>query len=143
MYIYYSTNLLHSPAIIDQTYDTRKAMALAIAEQFFGCFITMERWSDIWLPEGISGYLAGLYAKKCFGNNEYRDWIHSVSKNSTMFACSLFLINKFKVYMKCQHKINEYEYIKNRSNLECKLRCTMTLFLCIRRCRRWCDMNRR
>lgn len=75
----FSTNLLHSTAIVDQTYETRKSMALAIAEQFFGCFITMERWSDIWLPEGIASYLAGLYAKKCFGNNEYRDWVHSVS----------------------------------------------------------------
>ncbi|XP_063225105.1 transcription initiation factor TFIID subunit 2 [Bacillus rossius redtenbacheri] len=72
-----STNLLHSPVIIDQTYITRKAMAQAIAEQFFGCFISMQNWSDTWLPKGISMYLCGLYAKKCFGNNEYREWIHS------------------------------------------------------------------
>ncbi|XP_054290180.1 transcription initiation factor TFIID subunit 2-like [Macrosteles quadrilineatus] len=72
-----STNLLHSVAIIDQTYITRKAMALAIAEQFFGCFISMQNWSDIWLPKGIATYLTGLYAKKCFGNNAYREWIHS------------------------------------------------------------------
>nr|CAD7424617.1 unnamed protein product [Timema monikensis] len=72
-----STNLLHSPAIIDQTYITRKAMAQAIAEQFFGCFISMQNWSDTWLPKGISTYLCGLYAKKSFGNNEYRGWIHS------------------------------------------------------------------
>lgn len=72
-----STNLLHSPAIIDQTYITRKAMAQAIAEQFFGCFISMQHWSDTWLPKGISTYLCGLYAKKCFGNNEYREWIQS------------------------------------------------------------------
>uniref|UniRef100_A0A1B6LDU4 Transcription initiation factor TFIID subunit 2 n=1 Tax=Graphocephala atropunctata TaxID=36148 RepID=A0A1B6LDU4_9HEMI len=72
-----STNLLHSNAIIEQTYVTRKAMALAIAEQFFGCFISMQNWSDIWLPKGIATYLTGLYAKKCFGNNAYREWIHS------------------------------------------------------------------
>ncbi|XP_067013693.2 transcription initiation factor TFIID subunit 2 [Anabrus simplex] len=72
-----STNLLHSPAIIDQTYITRKAMAQAIAEQFFGCFISMQNWSDTWLPKGISTYLCGLYAKKCFGNNEYREWVQS------------------------------------------------------------------
>ncbi|PSN33564.1 Transcription initiation factor TFIID subunit 2 [Blattella germanica] len=52
-----STNLLHSLAIIDQTYITRKAMAQAIAEQFFGCFISMQNWSDIWLAKGISTYL--------------------------------------------------------------------------------------
>lgn len=72
-----STNLLHSSAIIDQTYITRKAMALAIAEQFFGCFISMQNWSDSWLPKGISTYLCGLYSKKCFGNNAYREWIQS------------------------------------------------------------------
>ncbi|KAJ4440026.1 Transcription initiation factor TFIID subunit 2, partial [Periplaneta americana] len=58
-----STNLLHSNAIIDQTYITRKAMAQAIAEQFFGCFISLQNWSDIWLPKGISTYLCSLYAK--------------------------------------------------------------------------------
>ncbi|XP_015121942.1 transcription initiation factor TFIID subunit 2 [Diachasma alloeum] len=72
-----NTNLLHSTAIIDQVYITKKAMAQAIAEQFFGCFISMQNWSDTWLPKGISTYLTGLYAKKCFGNNEYRQWIQS------------------------------------------------------------------
>lgn len=72
-----STNLLHSAVIIDQVYMTRRAMAQAIAEQFFGCFISMQNWSDMWLPKGISQYLCGLYSKKCFGNNEYREWIHS------------------------------------------------------------------
>lgn len=85
-----STNLLHSPAIIDQTYITRKAMAQAIAEQFFGCFISMQNWSDTWLPKGISTYLCSLYAKKCFGNNEYREWIQSelqeVVKYEEMFG---------------------------------------------------------
>ncbi|XP_012265791.1 transcription initiation factor TFIID subunit 2 isoform X2 [Athalia rosae] len=72
-----NTNLLHSTAIIDQVYITKKAMAQAIAEQFFGCFISMQNWSDTWLPKGISTYLTGLYAKKCFGNNEYRQWVQS------------------------------------------------------------------
>ena len=87
-FLCFSTNLLHSSAIIDQTYITRKAMALAIAEQFFGCFISMQNWSDSWLPKGISTYLCGLYSKKCFGNNAYREWIHSV--------CDVFM--------------NDYEY---------------------------------
>lgn len=71
-----STHLLHSIAIIDQTYATRKAMAKAVSEQFFGCFITMQNWSDLWLAKGIPDYLCGLYSKKCFGNNEYRYWTH-------------------------------------------------------------------
>lgn len=72
-----STNLLHSIAIIDQTYHTRQVLSTAIAEQFFGCFITMQNWSDTWLARGIAQYLCGLYSKKCFGNNEYREWIQS------------------------------------------------------------------
>lgn len=72
-----STNLLHSIAIIDQTYETRKVLSTAIAEQFFGCFIAMHNWSDTWLARGIAEYLCGLYSKKCFGNNEYREWVQS------------------------------------------------------------------
>ncbi|GJQ75752.1 putative zinc ion binding protein [Trypoxylus dichotomus] len=72
-----NTNLLHSAVIIDQVYATRRAMAQAIAEQFFGCFISMQNWSDMWLPKGISLYLSGLYCKKCFGNNEYREFVQS------------------------------------------------------------------
>ena len=67
-----STNLLHSRHIIDQTYATRRILSLAIAQQFFGCFITMQSWSDAWLTRGISQFLASLYYKKAFGNNEYR-----------------------------------------------------------------------
>ncbi|XP_060530001.1 transcription initiation factor TFIID subunit 2 isoform X2 [Cylas formicarius] len=73
-----SVNLLHSAVIIDQVYITRKVMAEAIAEQFFGCFISMQNWSDMWLNKGISQYLCGLYCKKGFGNNEYREMIHSM-----------------------------------------------------------------
>ena len=71
-----STTLLHSSAIIDQVYETRTITAHAIANQFYGCFITTEKWSDLWLKKGVSKYLAGLFVKKMFGNNEYRDMIH-------------------------------------------------------------------
>lgn len=72
-----SVNLLHSAVIIDQVYITRRVMAQAIAEQFFGCFISMQNWSDMWLNKGISQYLCGLYCKKSFGNNEYRELVQS------------------------------------------------------------------
>ncbi|KAH8305210.1 hypothetical protein KR018_003027, partial [Drosophila ironensis] len=70
-----SLNLLHSIAIIDQTYVSRTFMSRAVAEQFFGCFITSHHWSDTWLAKGIAEYLCGLYSRKCFGNNEYREWV--------------------------------------------------------------------
>ncbi|KAH8257452.1 hypothetical protein KR038_010200, partial [Drosophila bunnanda] len=72
-----SVNLLHSIAIIDQTYVSRTFMSRAVAEQFFGCFITSHHWSDTWLAKGIAEYLCGLYSRKCFGNNEYREWVQS------------------------------------------------------------------
>lgn len=70
-----STHLLHSIAIIDQTFTSRTIMSKAIAEQFFGCFITMKNWNDVWLARGIAEYLNGFYNKKCFGNNAYRAWV--------------------------------------------------------------------
>lgn len=70
-------------------------MAQAVAEQFFGCFITMQNWSDLWLAKGIAEYLSGLYAKKCFGNNEYRDWIqHELAEvYMTSLPCDSQLFN--------------------------------------------------
>lgn len=70
-----STHLLHSIAIIDQTFVSRTIMSKAIAEQFFGCFITIKGWNDVWLARGIAEYLNGFYNKKCFGNNAYRAWV--------------------------------------------------------------------
>ena len=55
-----------------QVYITRKVFAETIACQFYGCFISIDKWSDRWLKKGISMYLMGLYIKKTFGNNEYR-----------------------------------------------------------------------
>lgn len=43
-FFYTSTSLLHSPRIIDQTFHTRKVLAQALAEQFFGCYICMQDW---------------------------------------------------------------------------------------------------
>ncbi|XP_054152986.1 transcription initiation factor TFIID subunit 2-like [Oppia nitens] len=68
----FSTNLLHSRHIIDQTYLSRRILSHAIAEQFFGCFITMQSWADSWLTRGISLFVSAQYYKKAFGNNEYR-----------------------------------------------------------------------
>nr|XP_027199421.1 transcription initiation factor TFIID subunit 2-like [Dermatophagoides pteronyssinus] len=68
----FSINLLHSKHIIEQAYATRKVLAQAIAEQYFGCFISMQSCPDSWLVRGIAGFLAHDYYKKAFGNNEYR-----------------------------------------------------------------------
>ena len=67
-----STNLLHTRHIIEQAYVSRRLMAQALASQFFGAYISLHSWSDVWLPLGITNYLAGQYCKKAFGNNEFR-----------------------------------------------------------------------
>src|SRR5699024_1292838 len=65
----------HSKHIIEQTYISRRVLAQAIAEQYFGCFISMQTTADAWLTRGISGFLAYDYYKKSFGNNEYRYYV--------------------------------------------------------------------
>lgn len=68
-------NLLHSRHVIEQTYITRRVLAQAIAEQYFGSFISMQTTADGWLTRGISSYLAYDYYRKAFGNNEYRYYV--------------------------------------------------------------------
>ncbi|PAA74224.1 hypothetical protein BOX15_Mlig007954g1, partial [Macrostomum lignano] len=70
-----SVSLLHSARIVDQAIESRRALALALAQQFFGCYIGMQTFSDAWLPQGISGHIAALYQRKVFGHNEYRNYI--------------------------------------------------------------------
>lgn len=60
-----------------------------MAEQFFGCFISTQNWSDWWLTCGIALYMSGLFAKKCFGNNSYREWIHNVCIFKTILFVNL------------------------------------------------------
>ncbi|CAG0916730.1 unnamed protein product [Notodromas monacha] len=73
----FSTSLLHTSAIIDQTYETRKVLSIAIAHQFFGSFIAIDQWADSWVTYGIANYLHGLYIRKTFGNNVYRRMIQT------------------------------------------------------------------
>ena len=72
----FNTKILHSSAVIDQTYETRKLLARGLAAQFFGCYVSTEKWSDRWIKKGIQLYLMGLWVRKTFGNNEYRDLVH-------------------------------------------------------------------
>jgi transcription initiation factor TFIID subunit 2 len=58
---------------------------LGISKQFFGCFINYQTYSDWWLVNGISAYLANLYYKKAFGNNEFKYQIYSSLKEICSF----------------------------------------------------------
>lgn len=68
----FSTHLLHDETIVDQTLDTRWTLALALAQQWFPCYVGVKSWPDMWISAGLAGYLAGLFLRKMFGNNEYR-----------------------------------------------------------------------
>lgn len=70
------TNLLYPSSVIDQQYETRPILAEALAAQFFGCYVSTEKWSDRWIQKGIPKYLMSLWVKKTFGVNEYRDLVH-------------------------------------------------------------------
>ncbi|KAH9284794.1 Transcription initiation factor TFIID subunit 2 [Echinococcus granulosus] len=81
--IIFSVDLLYSPRIIDQAITSRRIFAFAVAQQFFGCALQAETWAGAWLPYGIAGYLAGLYQKRVFGNNEYRYFIANEMRSVT------------------------------------------------------------
>nr|XP_002126792.1 transcription initiation factor TFIID subunit 2-like [Ciona intestinalis] len=85
----FSVNLLFSKIVLDQTPITRKHMARALSEQFFGCFMARESWNDYWVPAGIAGYLYGLWLRSTFGNSEYRDWIASETQQLCQYETTV------------------------------------------------------
>ncbi|EDV23052.1 uncharacterized protein TRIADDRAFT_27954 [Trichoplax adhaerens] len=71
-----NTGLLHSARIIEQHHLSQHVMAIALAQQYFGCFVGIETWNDWWLTAGISGYLSAIFIKRRFGTSEYKHYIH-------------------------------------------------------------------
>ncbi|KAJ1664138.1 hypothetical protein EV178_004350 [Coemansia sp. RSA 1646] len=67
-----STDFLHPRTIIEQVYDTRRCLGLAIAQQWFGTYIIPETWSDYWLVVALAGYIASLFVRHNLGENEHR-----------------------------------------------------------------------
>ena len=67
-----TVDLLHGEDAIDQVFETREALSHALACQWSGINIQPKTWSDLWLVDGIGLYIAGLFLRKLFGNNEYR-----------------------------------------------------------------------
>lgn len=67
-----TSDLLHGEDAIDQALETRHALSHALACQWSGINIIPKTWSDIWLINGLSLYINGLFLRKLFGNNDYR-----------------------------------------------------------------------
>ncbi|KAJ1828056.1 hypothetical protein LPJ56_001320, partial [Coemansia sp. RSA 2599] len=67
-----STDFLHPRTVIEQVYETRRCLGMAIAQQWFGTYVVAESWSDYWLVAGLAGYVSGLFVRHNLGHNEYR-----------------------------------------------------------------------
>ncbi len=67
-----STHLLHGADVIEHVQHARRVISVALAAQWFGNFLRMRSWADTWLLVGIAEYLASLFMRKMFGNNEYK-----------------------------------------------------------------------
>ncbi|KAK0424593.1 hypothetical protein QR680_008740 [Steinernema hermaphroditum] len=67
----FSVNILYSRKILDVVQQTRYLLAYGVAEQFFGCFVSVSEWADMWLVKGLAAFITGLYIERHFGMSEY------------------------------------------------------------------------
>ena len=67
----FSGHLLHDKTMIDEVYKTRKMMSLSLAEQYYGCFVSVNDYHHLWVTKGMAMKLSFEYIRKAFGNNEY------------------------------------------------------------------------
>uniref|UniRef100_A0A0M3IST5 Peptidase_M1 domain-containing protein n=1 Tax=Ascaris lumbricoides TaxID=6252 RepID=A0A0M3IST5_ASCLU len=51
--------------------ETRQLLALAVAQQFFGCFVNAAHWLDTWLMRSLASFITGLFIERYFGTSEY------------------------------------------------------------------------
>ncbi|KAJ7508635.1 hypothetical protein B0H11DRAFT_37054 [Mycena galericulata] len=65
-------DLLYGEDAIEQSLETRHALAHALACQWMGINVQPKFFSDTWLVNGLALYITGLFIKKLLGNNEYR-----------------------------------------------------------------------
>lgn len=68
----FSSHLLYDERVIDQVISTRIKLAYALAQQWFGIYITAETSNDGWLLDGLAGFLTDCFIKRFLGNNEAR-----------------------------------------------------------------------
>lgn len=66
----FSSQILFDEKVIDQTIETRIKLAYALANQWFGVYITAASPNDEWLLDGLAGFLTDSFVKQFLGNNE-------------------------------------------------------------------------
>jgi len=71
-----STDSIVQPHSVEQSQESRCAIAGALAKQWFGYFIKPATIDDAWLVEGLAGWLEDQFVKKYLGKTEviYRRW---------------------------------------------------------------------
>lgn len=67
-----SSDLLCESTDIDQTFETRRILCKALAEQYFNLRIDLKSENDSWILKGIVNYLSEIQLKTFHGNNDYR-----------------------------------------------------------------------
>lgn len=67
-----SSDLLCEAADIDQTFETRRILCKALADQYFNLRIDLKSCHDNWIIKGIINYLSELQLRTFHGNNDYR-----------------------------------------------------------------------
>ncbi|EGF82398.1 hypothetical protein BATDEDRAFT_86202 [Batrachochytrium dendrobatidis JAM81] len=67
-----SVDILVDETMIDQVYETRLHFAKSLASQWFGHYMAPNRWTDVWVLVGFTNWLAALFMRKMFGNNEFK-----------------------------------------------------------------------
>ncbi|VDD94445.1 unnamed protein product [Enterobius vermicularis] len=66
-----SVTVLYHKKILDCVQETRQLLAQAVAEQFFGCYVSAAHWLDFWLMKSLSKFFTGLFIERYFGTAEY------------------------------------------------------------------------
>lgn len=91
----FDSNILLNESIIDQTVETRRLLVRSLAMQWFGQYLFPSNWADYWLIIGLANYVAGLFVRKLYGNNEYRfrmkkdmERVHELDVNRPPLYCA-------------------------------------------------------
>ncbi|KAI1715134.1 peptidase family m1 domain-containing protein [Ditylenchus destructor] len=66
-----SVNVLYHKKILDVVQPTRELLALAIAQQFFGCFVSPSDFTELWLVKSLARFITALFVERSFGLSEY------------------------------------------------------------------------
>ncbi|KAJ2359009.1 hypothetical protein GGF43_000423 [Coemansia sp. RSA 2618] len=65
-------DVLHGTREIEEAYEARRVLGLAVARQWFGAFVGAAGWGDQWLVAGLAGFMAAQFVRHHLGANEQR-----------------------------------------------------------------------